>query len=37
MKGVETSRVEPGDIEVCIPSNVSSPEIGEMISVTEPV
>ena len=37
LKGVETSRVEPGEIEVCDPSNVSSPEIGEIISETEPV
>tara|TARA_Y100001956_G_C4117416_1_gene185621 strand:- start:1747 stop:2244 length:498 start_codon:yes stop_codon:yes gene_type:complete len=37
VKGAETSRVEPGEIEVCAPSNVSSPLIGEIISETEPV
>ena len=33
----ELGEVEPGEIEVCDPSNVSSPEIGEIISETEPV
>ena len=30
-------RVEPGEIEVSAPSNVSPPLIGEIISETEPV
>ena len=36
LKGAETSRVEPGEIEICAPSNDSSPVIGETISETEP-
>ena len=37
MKGAETSRVEPGEIEICSPSNESPPEIGETNSETAPV
>ena len=37
VKGAETSRVEPGEIEICSPSNDSPPEIGEPNSETAPV
>ena len=37
MKGVETSRVEPDEIDICGPWNVSSPDIGWIASDTEPV
>ena len=36
VKDAETSRVDPGEIEVCVPSNNSSPLIGETIRETEP-